>query len=261
VDVVSDAEPVAVGGLGATGRDVALEPVLGVLDLGGTELVVVVRVNVEVSNVVPEIGHGLFASRGGSAAGIRGAHVCREETENIAHGHLKFPHLVFPLHCGDSAQVQMRPRMAGDLMAFSVHTLDGGHVGWGGVDLALVDVGASDEECSLSAILLEEIQDMVSVVLVRAVVECKGNGAGLLARVDTGSSVRNRADLSTGNRGRVGSGWRLVLGAGRAEFVLAAGRVAVITRIAAPCMISALVKYIIEVQHTSGFTAAVSRRT
>jgi hypothetical protein len=107
-------------------------------------------------------------------------------------------------------------------------------MGWGSVDLTLVDVGASDEESCLSTVLLEEVQDVVGVDLIRAIIECEGDGSGLLARVDTSPSIRYRADLSTGNGGGRGTSWGFVLRAGRAEFVLAAGRVTVIACVTTP---------------------------
>ena len=234
VDVVGDAEPVTASSLGTTSSDVALEPFLGVLDLGVAELVVVVRVNVEIGNVVSKVGHGLLAARSSGAAGVRRAHVGREEADDVTHSHLELPHLVPPLHLGNGTQVQMGPCVGCELVTLGVHALDGGHVSRGRVDLTLVDVGTGDEEGSLAAILLEEVQDVISVVLDWAVVEGESDGAGLLARVDTSPSICHRADLGTGNGRGVGSGRSLVLGAGRAELVLAAGRVAVIARVAAP---------------------------
>ena len=97
MDVVSDAEPVAAGGLSATGCDIALEPSLGVFDLFDSELVVVVRVDIEVSNMVAEIGHSLLAARDSGAARIRRAHVGGEEAENVTHGHFELVHLVLAL--------------------------------------------------------------------------------------------------------------------------------------------------------------------
>jgi len=153
----------------------------------------------------------------------------------------------------------MRPCVARDLVALGVHALDGGYVGWGSVDWTLVDIGASDKESGLSTVFLEEVQDMVGVALVGAIVECEGDGAGLLARVDTGTSIRYGADLGTGYSGGGGSSWGYVLRAGRAKFVLATGRVAVIGRVAAPCMLLVSIIRSTREEHTSSPAAAVSR--
>lgn len=44
------------------------------------------------------------------------------------------------------------------------------------IDLALAEVGTSDEECSLDVVLLENVQDLVGV-LVRAVIEGQGESS------------------------------------------------------------------------------------
>jgi hypothetical protein len=119
-------------------------------------------------------------------------------------------------------------------VAFSIHALDGGNVGWCGIDLALIDVGTSDEESRLSTILLEKVENMVCVVLVWAIVECQGDGASLLTRINASSSIGDRADLGTGDSGCARASRAFVLSAARAKLVLATRRVAVVGSVATP---------------------------
>lgn len=122
----------------------------------------------------------------------------------------------------------MRPGVGGKLVALSVGTLDRGCVLGSGVDLALVDVVASDEEGGLSVVGLEYVQNVVGVLLLWAIVVSDGYRARGRALVDTSTSVLNISDLRTGNGGSVVSGRSLVLGASRTELVLATGGVAVV---------------------------------
>ena len=78
---------------------------------------------------VPQIR---LAARLRRAAGVRRAHVGWEEAEDVAQSHLVLPHLVPAVQGGDSAQVQMGPCVAGNLMTIGVHPLDNRNVPVGG---------------------------------------------------------------------------------------------------------------------------------
>src|SRR5689334_6933909 len=75
VDIVTDGQPLRRGSRGTVGSDVALEVVLGVLNLVDIILVVVIGIHIEVGNVVAEIGQVLLATRLSCAARVRRAHV------------------------------------------------------------------------------------------------------------------------------------------------------------------------------------------
>lgn len=164
MDVVSDGKPFAGERCGCSGRDVAAEPVLGVLDLARVVLVVIISVDIEVGDVVSKVSHSLFAAGLSSAAGIRRSHVGGEESEDIAQSHLVLDHLVLAVNGRNGAQVQMGPSMGSNLVAFGVHPLDRGLVAGSDVDLSLINVVSRDEEGRLCVVRLEDIQDVVGVV-------------------------------------------------------------------------------------------------
>ena len=93
MDVVLDVKPFgALGSSCAIGSDVALEPVLGLLDFGRAVLVVIVCVHVEICDVVTKISHVRLALAG--AARVRWAHVGGNLANDVAESHLVLPHLV-----------------------------------------------------------------------------------------------------------------------------------------------------------------------
>lgn len=199
MNVVADAQPLRRGGGSTIGSDVALEVVLGVLDLVDVVLVVVVGVNVEVGDVVTEISHVLLAARFSCAARVRRAHICRNLAEDIAESHLVLPHLLFAVERGDGAQIQVRPGVGSDVVTLRVHALDDAGELRGGVDFTLVDVVARDEESSLSVVSLEDVKNMGGVVLLWAIVVGQSDCAGGDAVVDTSATVLDGADLGASN--------------------------------------------------------------
>jgi hypothetical protein len=170
VDIVTDGHPLRRGSRSTVGSNVALEVVLGVLDLVDIILVVVISVNIEVGDVVTKIGQVLLATRLSCAAGVRRAHVGRDLANDVAKSHLVLPHLLLAISGGDSAQVQVGPGVRCDLVTLSVHALDSSGVFGGDVDLTLVDVVASDEESGLSAVGLEDVHDVLGVLLLWAII-------------------------------------------------------------------------------------------
>jgi len=261
VNVVANGQPLRGGSRSTVGSDVALEVVLGVLDLVDVVLVVVVGVNVEVSDVVTEISHVLFAARLSCAAGVRRAHVGGDLADDVAKSHLVLPHLVLAVNGRDSAQVQVGPGVGCDVVALRLHALDNAGELRGGVDLALVDVVAGDEESSLSVVCLEDIKDVSGVVLLWAIVVGQSNCARGDTVVDTRATVRNGANLGAGNRRGVCTSGGDVLRATGAVRVVAARGVAVIILGTAVCLLSvrdfsgSTVK-----KHTSSTRAALSGR-
>ena len=238
VNIVANAQPLRSGGSSTVGSDVTLEVVLGVLDLVDVVLVVVVGVNIEVGNVVTKIGHIPLAARLSCAAGVGRAHVSGNLANNVAKSHLVLPHLLLAVEGRDSAQVQVGPGVGRDLVVLGVHALDDTDELRSGVNLTLVDVVTGNEEGSLSVVCLEDIKNVSSVFLLWAIVVGQGNCAGSNAVVDTSATVRNRADLGTGNRRGVGTGGGSILRAARTVLVVATRRVAVVVLGTAVCILS-----------------------
>jgi hypothetical protein len=227
VDVVLDVKPLrTVSGSCAVGSDVALEPVLGALDLGWAVLVVIVGIDIEIGDVVTKISHVGLALAG--AAGVWRAHVGGDLANDIAESHFVLPHLVLAVEGGDDAQVQVRPGVGSDLVAFGVHALDHVNVLLGQVDLALVDVVASDEEGRLGIVGLHEVQDVGSEDFLWAVIVGQGNGARRFAVINTGTTIRDRSDLGAGDRRGVGASRNGIVRAARTVSVVATRSVAVI---------------------------------
>lgn len=228
VDIVTDGQPLRRGSRGTVGSDVALEVVLGVLNLVDIILVVVIGIHIEVGNVVAEIGQVLLATRLSCAARVRRAHVGRDLANNVAESHLVLPHLLLTVSGGDGAQVQVGPGVRCDLVTLGVHALDSSGVLGGDVDLTLVDVVASDEESGLSAVGLEDIHDVLGVLLLWAIIVGQSNCARGNAVVDTSATVCDVADLSTGDGRSVGTTWGNVLRAARTVLVVTSRGVAVV---------------------------------
>jgi hypothetical protein len=188
VNVMLDVKPLSTTLSSRTAlSDVTAEPILRALDLVGAVLVVVISVNVEVNDVVTEISHVSLTLA--SAAGVRWAHVGGDLSDNVAESHLVLPHLLLAVDLGDGTEVQVGPGMRSELVTLLVHALeDIGELG-GNVDLALVDVVTSDEECGLCIVLLHQIQDMGGENLLWAVVVGQGHRAGSDTVVDTIASI------------------------------------------------------------------------
>lgn len=103
VNIVADFEPGGSCGRRTALGDVALEPVLGVLDLVWGILVVVVGINIKISDVVAQCGHIRLALAG--AARVRWTHVGRDFADNVAQSHFVLVHLFLPVSLGDGAQI------------------------------------------------------------------------------------------------------------------------------------------------------------
>ena len=159
MDVVGNSQTVTRSGATRSSIEDPLEVVLGDLDVG--QLVVVVGVEVEVANYVAEVFHSRLAC--GAAGAVRGTHVGRVFSDDVADGHFILDHLVDALLFRDLAQVGVTPCVGGDLMAISYHTLDNSGPGRCGVDGTFAVVVTSHEEGSLEAVGSELIQDAVGV--------------------------------------------------------------------------------------------------
>lgn len=234
MNIVADSKPLLVCGGSTSGSDIASEPVLGVLNLVGGVLVVVISINVEVGNVITKLCHIVLTSRGSCAAGIRGAHVCREESEDIAKSCLILPHLLLAVVGANGGQVEMGPGVRGDLMAFSLHALDDRDEFGSSIDLSLVDIVATDEEGCLCIVGFEDVQDMRSEGWVRSVIVGDGHGSWDGALINSSSSILNGTKLWSSNIGGAGSSRGYIFRAGRAIGVHASRRVAVIWSSSAP---------------------------
>jgi hypothetical protein len=176
-------------------RDAVLEPVLGDLDVARVVLFVVVGVDVEVRNVVAEIGHVLLAAGVDGAGRVRWAHVCGDLTQDVAESHFVHPHLILAVDGGDLGEVEMCPGVRGDLVAFSVDPLDG--VGVLLVDTALVDVGAGHEEGGLGVVGFEEVENVLGEVSLRAIVISQGYSSRFCTVIDSVTAIGDGAEFVT----------------------------------------------------------------
>lgn len=226
VNVVTNLEPLAVRSSSATLGDVALEPVLGALNKSGRVVLVVIGVDIEVSDVVTKVSHVSLALS--SAAGVWWAHVGRDLANDVTKSHLVLPHLVLAIDLGDGTQVQMGPGVRSNLMALGVHTLDNIHKLCGGIDLALVDVVASDEESSLGVVGSHQIQDVGGEDLLRTVIVGNGYGSWRNAVVDTVTAILNGAKFGASDSRGVGATGSDVLWARWAMGVVTTRGVAVV---------------------------------
>jgi len=263
VDVVLDVQEavdVRVGGV-----DGAVPDVLADLDLVGLGVQVTLGVEVEVGDMVAQVIHYLLAE--GRAAGVGRAHVGREEAEDVVDGDLVVHHLVDDLLLRQLGSILVRPAVAGDLVAFIVHSLETErralasrastlkHAGGRGeeelahsypddvrpgsarvVDLTLADVGTGDEEGCLGVVLGEQVQEVVCVQ-VRPVVIRDGDVTRVLAAIDTRAAVGDRADARTRDVPRIRAIGDLVGIAARTVVDLAVRGIAVLGPNTAPAVL------------------------
>lgn len=237
MDVVLDVKPLGTSSSSGTSLgDVAIEPVLGALDLVGRVLVVVIGVDVEVDDVVAEISHVSLALTG--AAGVGGTHVGGNLANDVAESHLVLDHLGLAVFLRDCAQVQVSPGVGSKLVTLRVHTLEDVNKLGGDVYLTLVDVVAGNEEGSLCVVLLHQVQYMRCEGLRRAVIVGKSDSSWLHTAIDSCATIRNVSNLGPGDGGRIGATRCLVLRAAWAVLVVAAWRVAEVVISAAVCCLS-----------------------
>lgn len=207
--------------------------------------------------MVAEISHVSLALA--STARVRGTHVCRDLANNVAERHLVLDHLGLAVLLGDYAQVQVSPCVGGKLVALRVHTLENIDKVGGDVDLALVDVVASDEEGSLCVVLLEKVQDVRCEGLLGAVIVCESDSTWLNTAVDSRTAICNVANLSAGNGRSVGASRCLVLRAAWAVLVVAAWGVAEVVLSSTVYYLSVLaITNMLRSVHTASLGAAQS---
>jgi len=238
MNIVANSKTGASGGTTGCGVKNPLEVILGDLDVG--ELVVVIRVQVEVADDVSQVLQ--YSLAGGVARRVRRTHVCRVLSDNVADGHLVLDHLVVALRISDDAEILVGPCVGCDLVALGNHALD--HVGplRCAVNGALAKVDTSHEESSLKASSSELVEDAVGVN-VWTVVVGDGDCSSLLAGIDTATSVCDIALLRTRVVACASSTRSFVGIASWAEVNQAVGSLAVIfrssavsgTRAAVPC--------------------------
>lgn len=124
VDVVLDLQE-AVGVRVCPGHGV-IPDVLADLYLARVGVEIALGVEVEVGDVVAEVVEDVLAVAW--ATGIRGPHVGREEAQDGVQSDLVPDHLVRELRVCQLGGVLVRPGVAGNLMAFSMHPSDDGRV-------------------------------------------------------------------------------------------------------------------------------------
>jgi len=93
---------------GRVGRvDSIVKVIYGNLNFLGCSLIVIIRVQGKVRDMVPQSTHRSYAS--GVAGRIRRTHICRKETENVTQSHFKLNHLATAGGLGQGREVGMRP--------------------------------------------------------------------------------------------------------------------------------------------------------
>ena len=211
VDVVTDSKLAVRSRVG--GIDSITEVVLSILDLRRSEVVVVIGVQVEVRDYVAKFLQNVLTDI--VARRIRRAHVGGIFSENVTDCHLVLDHLVVDLSLGDEGKVLVRPGMGSDLVTFGLHALDDS--GPLLIDSTLADVVTGNEEGGLESGSVELVKNLVSVD-VWAIIVGDGNGACLLASIDTATTIRNTSLHGTSvvasrssNRGLVGITARTVV--------------------------------------------------
>lgn len=158
------------------------EDVLARLDLGRRVIEIILGVDVEVDDVVAELGDIVQAPRVARARRVGRAEVLGEPAEDVAEGHLVVDELLRADLVRRGGEVLVGPRVRGELVAGGVHPAEDGGIARGlVVDLALAEVVARDEEGGLDAVGVEDVEDVVGQG-VGAVVEgqgyCSGDFAG-----------------------------------------------------------------------------------
>jgi hypothetical protein len=119
LNIVADDEPVIESRISGP-RQITPDVVLGDLDRGGLGMEIVLGVQVEVYNMISCL---LEERRTVSvAAGIRGPHVLRKDSEDISECHFVVVDLILHLLRCDLAKVLVTPGMTTDLMAAQVHS-------------------------------------------------------------------------------------------------------------------------------------------
>lgn len=103
--------------------------------------------------------------------------------------------------------MRMCPSVRCDLMSFIVCSFDCGSPRESSIiNLSLAVVVASDEECGFGVVLLQDIQDMLSVD-VRPVIIRDSNGSCHGAIIDAGSTIRDITKLGSRNGRGVAACW------------------------------------------------------
>lgn len=158
------------------------EDVLARLDLSRRVIEIILGVNVEVDDMVPELGHIVQTPGVARAGRIGRAEVLGEPAEDVAEGHLVVDELLRADLVGRRGEVLVRPRVRGELVARGVHPAQDGRVARGlVVDLALAEVVARDEEGGLDVVGVEHVEDVVGQrvgAVVKGQGECAGDFAG-----------------------------------------------------------------------------------
>lgn len=158
------------------------EDVLARLDLGRRVIEIILGVNVEVDDVVAELGDIVQAPRVARARGVGRAEILGEPAKDVAEGHLVVDELLRADLVGGRGEILVRPRVRGELVAGGVHPAQDGRVAGGFVvDLALAEVVARDEEGGLDVVCVEHVEDVVGErvgAVVKGEGECSGDFAG-----------------------------------------------------------------------------------
>lgn len=172
-------------------------------------------VDIEVCDVIAQVGHILLAPRLRSAVRIRRSHISREESKDIAQSHLITVHVLLSLGTCEVGQVGMSPSVRCNLMSLVVCTFDRRSPRKSGiVNFSFAVVVASDEKGCLGIVLLQYIQDMLGVD-VWTVIVSNGNGSSHCAVVNASSTIQDIAELRSCNSGSTSARWNLVVVASR----------------------------------------------
>lgn len=165
----------------------AVEPVLGILNQRGIVVHVVLGVDIVGDDVVAQRLHDVDATGFSRAFQVGRTHVRREPAKDVAEGHFVVDHLGPLDGVVDLVEIAVRPGVACNLVTCIMRSLQDGRPGERRViNVALSTVVASDEEGGFDYELVEKVEDLVGVN-VRAVVKGQGNQSGSSALGDDGA--------------------------------------------------------------------------
>ena len=194
-DVMRDGDCRVLFGSHTWRSHVALEPVERVLEGVSGLLLVVIRIKLEVDDVVTHILHKLLTTRLSRATRVRRADVSRDLSNNVVQCALHVEDLVPAEVCIDLGQVEMRPCVGCNLMSLCIHALYHIDVLLGFIDLPFAIVVASDEEGRFCVVLFEQIQDSCGRILHRSVIVSDSDLTRVFASpestIDTVASIGN----------------------------------------------------------------------
>lgn len=147
------------------------EDILANLDRPRRIVHIILRINIEVHNMIPQLRHIIQAPTHPRTSRVGRTQVLGKPAKDIPESHLVVHDLLGADLVGRVGEVLVCPGVRGELVAERVHPAqDLGVAGGFVVDLAFAEVVADDEEGGFDVVGFEEVEDVVGV-FVGAVVE------------------------------------------------------------------------------------------